>query len=415
MFVRKTSLYHHGAVEFSHSGPRKQLMFTVNNLAESDEDFQNIRLALQLAVERSNSFNIQCPSTWLIFSLVLRAKHKMNKVLSYEDCFTIALSCGILDRLEMTKALNFLHNRLGLIRYYNTKELNMLVVIDPQTVFDRITDLLVRTFVNKHAEMNEIEEFQQRGTFSITALKRISKKCQSNSHLSLEFLLNLLSELRIGAYFNEGAVAKYLIPSAVLLRAPLQPDPLSSCGAPPLLIAFEGGFCPRGVTGALIKYLLTNEMKSTLYWKLHTNRVFRNQVTFAIDRCGDIIIKFLPTHIEVSFDPESDETKLNETCIEAHIQIKQCMETVFKNHGYYFGFYCTLQKCESQLHPAKINWVSNELNCEVVQRRVGLLESHLLWKVQQGMFKQYFVQFFVQHYVILLCMIMYRKNDDRNG
>ena len=39
------------------------------------------------------------------------------------------------------------------------------MVIDPQILFDKITDLIVKTFTCKNAEVNEIEDFQRPGNF----------------------------------------------------------------------------------------------------------------------------------------------------------------------------------------------------------------------------------------------------------
>lgn len=157
--VRQTSLFHQGSIEFAAGSD--QLMFAVNNLDEDDTDFQKIRLALQQAIERCEEFTVQCPSTWLIFSLVLRSKHKSSQILSYQDCFTIAQNCGISDRAELNNALVFIHSRLGLLRYFCVEELNGLVVIDPQILFDTITKLIVETFTRDYAKVNEIEEFQK--------------------------------------------------------------------------------------------------------------------------------------------------------------------------------------------------------------------------------------------------------------
>ena len=424
-YVRKTALYHQGSIEFAQSEDSKhpkQLIFTVNNLAQGDEDFEKIRSALQQTVERSHSFNIQCQPSWLIFSLVLRANHKDSQVMKYEDCFTVALSCGISDREQMNKALLFLHYRLGVVRFYNTKELSNLVVIDPQILFDKISNLLLRTFIPEHAHQNEIEEFKLRGTFSVSTLKRIIKKCDSNSKVPLDWLLKLLDHLRIVAYIRDSNGDKYFMPSAILFRAPTNEEPLelSSCKAPPLLIAFFGGFCPRGVPGALIKYLVTNEMKSKLQWELHTDKLFRNQITFGIESCGDIILNILPTHIEILFDPESDEAKLKPTCREAHAQIKQGMDEVFKPKEYYLGFYCSHEKCKShpQPHPAEINWKSNELKCAESRRRTTLSDAHYVWKIQRGIalynYHNYYCLKIVRH-TCMYFLLYFRRSSNRSS
>ena len=70
-------------------------------------------------------------------------------MIKIEDCFKIAQECGISSREELITALSFIHSRLGLVRYFNVEELDSLVVIDPQVLFDKITDLIEETFVSK--------------------------------------------------------------------------------------------------------------------------------------------------------------------------------------------------------------------------------------------------------------------------
>ena len=385
--IKLTSLFRQDSIEFAL--PPRQLMFTVNNLAKDDEDFQKIRSALQKCVELTREFTIKCPSTWLIFSLILRAKHKSSQVLSYNECFTIAQGCGISDRTELNHALFFIHTRLGLVRYFSVKELNTLVVIDPQILFDNITKLIVETFVSGHAKVTEIEEFQKRGIFSMDVMKRISNKDHSDLAIPFDWMLKLLNYLRIAAFFSDhNGEEKCFFPS-VLCHAPEQLSKLSYCSfsPPSMLIAFESGFCPRGIPGALIKYLMTNEMKSEIFWDLHTNRIFKNQVSFSVGP-GDVTFKILPTHLEVCFDRESGTTDLSEveeTCGETYKQIKQAMKMVTKGYrnsgcGYFFAFHCTRPECQNNPHPAEIEWHKKKLRCRVINRRSDLPDLHRVWK-----------------------------------
>ena len=382
--IKKTSLYCQGCVEYA--CPMKRLIFTVDNLAEDDNDFQNIREALQLTVERSKDFTIQCPSTWLVFSLVLRANHKSNKILTYNECFKIAQSCGISDCAELNKALFFIHTRLGLLRYFSVDGLNSLVILDPQVLFDKITNLIFNTFDQKRATVNEIEEFQNRGILSVATIKRLSQTSDSESQIPLDWLLKLLNYLRIAAYFKDHTGDKYFFPS-VVCRARKQCAPSQSSSAfnlhPPLLVAFKAGFCPRGIPGALIKYLMTNEMNSQFKWKLHVDRISMNQVTFAIQTLSDIVFKIHPTHLEIHFDPQCEPVDLNSTCSEAFTQIKRGMKAVTNEQNYYFfAFYCTRLECKGSLHPAEIEWFGNKpckLNCQRMQRKGNLPEGYQVW------------------------------------
>ena len=390
--IRQTSLFNQGSIEFASS--MEQLIFTVNNFAEDDEDFQKIRSALQLTVERTKGFTVRSPSTWLIFSLILRARYMSSQIMSYNKCFTVAQNCGITDRAELNNALLFIHYRLGLVRYFSTDALNTLVVIDPQVLFDKITDLIAKTFVSDHAEVNEIEEFQKQGIFSTTVMERISEKSHSNTKLPFAWLLQLLNHLRIIACFkDQKGNKKYFFPS-VLCHAPKQPPTqhISSLHQPsvlppPLLVAFESGFCPRGIPSALIKYLMTNEMKSRISWELYTSRIFRNQVSFGIGMYGDIILRIFPTHLEMTFDPESGPSDIGTTCSEAYKQIKlgmKCVTEQYQECEYFFAFYCT--NCINHPHPAKVEWHKNKpskLKCKVIERRSHLPKNYEMWNAQK--------------------------------
>ena len=388
--VEQSSLFEQGSIEFAVG--TKQLMFAVNNLDKDDTDFQKIRLALQKAVERCEEFTITCPSTWLIFSLILRAKHKSNQVLSYNDCFTIARRCGISDRAELNDALFFIHTRLGLVRYFCVKELNKLVVIDPQILFDTITKFIVNTFVSDHAKSNEILDFQKRGIFSMNVIERISKKNEFQSSLSFKWLIDLLNHLRIAASYTRGKPPQtFCFFPSVLCHAPDHEQSLTTacCVRPPLLIAFESGFCPRGIPGALIVYLMNNEMKSDIIWKLRSSGVFRNQVSFSVGPCK-IIFKIFPTHLQISFDPKSaglsDQSKVKKTCQEVYTQFQQAMNTITKGYHecmYYFAFYCTNSDCKDP-HPAKILWDEEMLQCELQDEQTDLPTDFESWKPPKG-------------------------------
>ena len=345
------------------------------------------------------SLPIECPSSWLILSLILRAKHKSDQVLSFDKCFSIARECGITDRKELKQALSFIHSRLGLIRYYDTQGLNTLVVIDPQVLFDKITELIVKTFTNDNVEVKEMEDFHQRGIISIAVMQKIN---DSDSQLPLMWLTKLLNYLRIAALFTDSDGDKYFFPSA-LCHAPephFKQSPLTDLW-PPLLVGFKSGFCPRGIPGALIKYLMTNEMRSNRSWNIIPNKIFKNQVSFAIQAHGIITLRILPTHLEVFYESEEDslqvasEGKSNEneltkkTCEMAYVQIRRGMSTVTsqcKECDYFFGFYCTLSTCQAHKHPAQLEWDGRKpfkVECKVINKRGSLPKGYEIWNLQK--------------------------------
>ena len=402
-YVRQTSLFHQGSIQFaSERRSDSQLIFTVNNLSEEDNDFLLIRSAVQQTVEKKcyQEFTVQCPSPWLIFSLILRAKHKSSRVLRVEDCLKIAQECGISDHREMTSALSFIHSRLGLVRYFNVDGLNSLVVIDPQVLFDKITDLIVETFISENAEQNEIEDFHERGIISVAVMKKISDRSNSDVQLPFMWITKLLNHLKIAALFRDHDGEKYFFPSILCHVPEPQNSPAvsvleSQANQPlPVLVAFETGFCPRGISGALIKCLMTNEMKSNRRWELLPDKIYRNQVSFYVERCVDVTLKLLPTHLEITVDStedvtEEEMTETEVTCREAYTQISKCMKIVtslYRKCEYYWTFYCTLTECQTHPHPAAIEWDRNrpyKLRCKVSNKRFRLLKGHKVWNIQK--------------------------------
>ena len=398
MCVKSTVLFLRSSIEFSQPELPTRMIFTVNNLSRHDQDFQRIRLAVQQTVERKEQFTVTCPSSWLVFSLILRAKHKSIQALHFDDCFNIAQECGISDRKELSAALSFIHSKLGLVRYFNVPELNQYVIVDPQILFDKITYLLVETFTSEHAEVNEIHDFYQRGIFPEEVVQRISEKCGSDLQLPSTWLTKLLNFVRIAALFiDRDNKKKYFFPAA-LCHAPVmcpQHVPSSANSPRPWLVAFKSGFCPRGIPGALIKYLMTNEMQSKHHWELLSNKIFRNQVSFRIGVYGSITLKIFPTHLEICLDTDEDSTDddFMKICKEACVQIKKGVKVVanqyFDCHPC-FGFYCTLDSCYSHPHPAKIkgHGKSSKLICTLDESkpvRLSSAKGYQFWIIKKGM------------------------------
>ena len=400
--VRQTALFDQDAIQFAEHP--KRLIFAVNNLSGDDDEFQKIRSAVQTTVER-DEFTIECPSSWLILSLILRAKHKSDRVLTFEKCFSIARECGISDRKEFNEALSFIHSRLGLVRYFDVKDLNTLVVTDPQVLFDKITDLIVKTFTVESVGVKKNEDFCQRGIIPVTIMQNISDKDEngSNSQLPFKWLINLLNYLRIAALFKDRDGDKYFFPSALCHAPKSDSKSLHAYLWPSLLVGFKSGFCPRGIPGALIKYLMTNEMRSKRCWNIIPDMIFKNEVSFAIQAHGNITLRILPTHLEISYYSESDSTEgvseedvkedelMKKTCEMAYMQIKKAMSTVTSQCmecDCFFGFYCTLVTCQAHKHPAELEWDGKnpfKIVCKAAnkRRRGNLPKGYEIWNLHK--------------------------------
>ena len=270
--VRSTSLYREGMIQFA---SESQMLLAVNNLSHDDSDVQLVRAAVE-RVGSQGDFKIRAPPSWLIFSLTIR--HCKERVLSYEECFDIARQCGIETREELNEVLWFLHNKVGLIRYFQgegLEDLQKIVITDPQVLFDVNTDLVVETFTFDKVDPVIRECFKTKGIFPFSTFERISGS--SDQLLTPARLVKILEHLHIIAPLEEeeDGERRYFMPCVLAHTKPatatswveritraftalLWPSAEQSRNRFSLLIGFRCGYCPKGLFAALVVYLLAN-------------------------------------------------------------------------------------------------------------------------------------------------------------
>ena len=294
-----------------------QMIFAVDNFSQDRSAFQKIRSAVEHAVER-HEFEMVCPSHWLIFSFALRRFEQ--ETVSYEECFEVAKQCGIVNKGELNDALHFIHTKMGLIRYFPHEYIKDIVVVKPQLLYDKISDLIMKTFTFDKAGKQSAELFEQKGIFSLNEFERICRRCGEGNMKAPQFA-KLLEKLRITAPLERDGdkVTKYFIP-CVLAHAAKAKEELEtqSLEIPPLIVTFKCGYCPKGLGGALISYLMANK-QSVLEWKLLTDCIFRDQITFEVGPLDTVVLKILSDRLIVSCVPNSSEGRLRRKC---------CIETI---------------------------------------------------------------------------------------
>ena len=263
--LKSTSHYRDGVIQFA---SESQMIFTVSNHDPSNSDFQKIRSAVKKIVERGD-YKMKSPAHWMIFSLVVRQLR--NCVESYDECFAIAKECGIKDTNEFNEALHFIHTKMGLVRYFPHEELKDLVIVDPQILFEKVTELIVETFTFENViNHSNLKVFKNMGIFNLSDFISISS--QSGQKLTPLLFAKLLEYLRIAAQFQQDGVSKYFLPCA--LTHAQEKQNIHNSTIPPLIVTFQCGYCPKGLFGTLITYLINDEMKSDFEWELVTDKIF---------------------------------------------------------------------------------------------------------------------------------------------
>ena len=401
--LENTEFYKKGIVVFA---SQSEPAFTINNLSDDDKDVSNIRQRVEKIIAEDPSFKVSVPAPWLALSLSLKLVE--SSVISYESCCTIANDCGIDDEEEIKEALWFLHNKLGVIRYFDqVPELRDIVVCDPQVIFDILTNLITRTFTFEETQdACASEEFQRKGIFPSRMIDKISRRL--NEPLTGLKVVTLLKHLRVVAEIYDGkseSASSYLVPCA-LSHAPCHSEPTvgqkckytlmtdSSPDIPPLCILFRCGYCPKGIFGALIADLL-NHGKTKLRWLLIDDTIFRDQVSFHVGREHHKVkisshITFLEVDISADTSPAKSVQRRNVeiVCDSIRLEIEQSLIRVSKTLHYgsgaafSFGFHCT--SCSGSL-PADCGDEDDPvvMSCKKC-KSVNLSEKHRFWFGEKG-------------------------------
>ena len=387
--IRSTSHYEK-LVEFAYPS---QMIFTVDNFSKDESDFNDIRLAVDRVVIR-DEFKMTSPAHWLIFSLALR-KIK-SPVITYKECMDIGKQCGISED-ELDEALHFIHSKMGLIRYFSYDEIKHLIVIDPQHLFDKVTELIVSTFTFEKAGKQAMDAFKQKGIFSLIEFENINSKTKSGMKAS-EFA-KLLEKLRIAAPFNLEGNTMYFVPCVLAHVSSSKQSKLYSAKVPPLIVTFQCGYCPKGLAGALISYLLANEMRSKFSWNLCHEEIFRNQVSFRVGPLDTVVLKIYSTHLKVKFiqgklKPSNRRCTVGEVCSEVCKAIEAGIYQVTSDISYINAQHFLTFRCGcGGDHPAGVlefvDGIPHNLLCKKKNKTFPLPKGYQLWQITQFIHQQF--------------------------
>ena len=395
--IKRTEHYRSGIIQ---RGSEEHLIIPVNNLSPDDSDAQLVRSAVE-RIRDQGSFDVSAPPQWLIFSLVIR--QLKERVLTYDECAVVAKQCGIDTLNELNDALGFLSSKVGLIRYFQgnsvDKDLQKIVIQDPQILFDRITNFIIATFTFKNADPIVCEDFHKKGIFSSAMFEEISSR-EGEKLLTPSRLLKLLRHLHIIAPIQEASDdIKYFIPCILAHAAMVDPKPSLGSSqttkvseAPPLLICFCCGYCPRGLFCALVVYLLNNQMNSRFPWVLECDEIFRDQISFSVGPYDYVSLHVSDSSLFIEVNCSSSQPQslrkfdFASVCREVRCAIESGVQTVASTLHYNkcypadllkFGFYCPHN------HPAEISFCDEtpcSLKCSGCQNQHHILPvNYAVW------------------------------------
>ena len=269
--------------------------------------------------------------SYFIFLQNLKRGGKKNKTyITIDECEIIAQESYIpLDEQEMVEALRLFHELNLILYFHERKEVDNLVFLDPNFLFQKVTDIIVQSFDKVGEKSQTNNDFQQSGIFTKRILLNnpqimhyLSEKPDS-SDLSLDMFLCILQQLCIISKLPD---TSYFMPCVLQLEDPHKLTPEckkelddiqrrmseNKVGGP-LVISFGDRILPRGLFCAMV-VILSNKYG----WHLkrdHKSIRRRNLIEFSVNTTednstsclGSCVIFDKITHIEVLTTCQSDD------------------------------------------------------------------------------------------------------------
>jgi len=286
-----------------------KVMYLVDNTTNSDEEFQPLRRDINEYTERPE-FTVDYPISYLLCCLELQ--EIQETVLSLDEFRQLALKFGISSN-EMSHLLRFLHFRVGIIHYYDVDCLSDIIIKEPQFLFNKVTDLLVKTFISTGAmKTGQKKCFCQKGIVESSVIENIIRK--SGDKITSQQFMAFLVHLRIAVPFtDQNGIKKYFIP-CVLNHVPASSSDTKESDIAPLAICFHLDHCPKGLFGVLISHLLWPDDNREVSFDLLEDKIYQDQVSLRVYSPEDvdkITLKLHLSRIDINLFVENSSPALS--------------------------------------------------------------------------------------------------------
>ncbi len=302
---------------------KKEVVFTVDNTCKDDDDFKKIRSSIFHKV-KSEEFSILFPLSYLLACLELQT---FSRPFISRSEFLKAVSQYGLKEMDIDHCLRFLHDRVGVLRFFPFGDLKDVIVKDPQALFNMVTNLIIQSFISSSPTMEEHHEVE-RGIYSRDSFDSSILYKSDDVVITLDKVILLLKELRIVAPFHDRRTKedKYFIPCVLNHLGPSERSPVSSKDISPLPLGvlFNCRRVPKGILGVLVHYILTHEEGENKFWNLDIQKIFKDEVSFQVGLYDDLLtLRFFSTHLVVTYFPNNMVQRSEEYSVRAVSQIVQ--------------------------------------------------------------------------------------------
>ena len=258
--IRKTTkFFEEGLIKFkSKSQKGDVLVYPIDNKFGNVDEILKLQKFLQSALEEDFE-KVKIPACWLAFNLTLRSKNK--KILLLTECISYGRKCHMSK--EKTKlALWFFHHHAGILMHFpEVKDLEDIVIVDTQVIYDSITRLIHLTLQkSKHMDHYATEQFQNIGILTSQLVQEAWMSTACDSILPEKKFLALLKHFNVLALISEPAHdKKYFMPCILDNVSDQDLDNFKKKHSCPIVsslrLCYASGFVPIGIFPALIARL----------------------------------------------------------------------------------------------------------------------------------------------------------------
>ena len=278
--IRGTDFFDKKLVKFCSDG---KLIVTMDNMEGGVEEVEAIKKMLDNAIEREFK-KLKIPVAWLFLNLCLHMTE--GRITSVENVFKLSSQFNM-SKEETEVALWFLHHHAGVLTYFpNVPQLNDLVILNNQVVYDSVTELILKAMTFDNVGQACAERFRETGQFLLKDLLDATAKVSGGDLIPPEKLIAFLEFLHIIARIERSQSSTeeqemvYLMPC--ILRTSNKDMLDAVCNdqsrpqhIAPLMIRYKCGFVPLGIFPALIASLISNES-----FRLVKEDIMKNKVQF---------------------------------------------------------------------------------------------------------------------------------------
>ena len=344
---------------------------TTKENAKNSDIKRNTIKAVKEIHDKSNKLlkektQYEIPISWFILELEIRKHCKVNEVVclflhEIKEIYDKIMPNDSSMNIEMiTEVMKFYHMFGTLLYFHEVKDINDIVITDPQWLFNNLTKIIMCKFDRSFLHCGtEIHDMKNKGICSENLLKKLTLDLRQG--VNIKSFLELLVYLKVIARIND---CQYFIPSVLptqddkSLSAVENDEPFGKAVAyttngkeikiDPLFITSKFGTIPRGLFGFLVVQLL--QEKQTLHSK---SDCFADLITFQIkpwwyftltDKISYLMLQVRvegKNRLSYHYHVQTMVTKaLKIVCDQFDWQLSNCR----------YGFLC--KKCTSKEHPS---------------------------------------------------------------